>query len=57
MTYSARWFILAARIAAMAQGGEVLASLAVRELCAGKGFLFADMGEQAVRGFEIRAGL
>jgi class 3 adenylate cyclase/pimeloyl-ACP methyl ester carboxylesterase len=44
--------ILAARIAAMAQGGEVLASLAVRELCAGKGFLFADLGEHAMRGFE-----
>jgi class 3 adenylate cyclase/pimeloyl-ACP methyl ester carboxylesterase len=44
--------ILAARIAAMAQGGEILASVAVRELCAGKGFLFADLGEQAMRGFE-----
>jgi class 3 adenylate cyclase len=44
--------ILAARIAAMAQGGEILASLAVRELCAGKGFLFADIGEHAMRGFE-----
>jgi adenylate cyclase len=44
--------ILAARIAAQAQGGEVLASMAVRELCAGKGFLFADLGEKAMRGFE-----
>jgi class 3 adenylate cyclase/pimeloyl-ACP methyl ester carboxylesterase len=44
--------ILAARIAGMAQGGEVLASLAVRELCAGKGFAFADLGEHAMRGFE-----
>jgi class 3 adenylate cyclase/predicted esterase len=44
--------ILAARIAAKAQGGEVLASMAVRELCAGKGFLFADLGEKAMRGFE-----
>jgi class 3 adenylate cyclase len=44
--------ILASRIAAMAEGGEILASLAVRELCAGKGFLFADMGEHAMRGFE-----
>ena len=44
--------ILAARIAAIAQGGEILASMAVRELCAGKGFLFADMGEQVMRGFE-----
>ncbi len=44
--------ILAARIAAQAKGGEILASMAVRELCAGKGFLFADMGEHAMRGFE-----
>jgi class 3 adenylate cyclase len=44
--------ILAARVAAQAEGGEILASLAVRELCAGKGFLFADRGEQTLRGFE-----
>ncbi len=44
--------ILAARIASASGGGEVLASLAVRELCAGKGFAFADRGEQAMRGFE-----
>jgi len=44
--------ILAARVAAKAEGGEILASLAVRELCAGKGFLFADRGETALRGFE-----
>jgi len=44
--------ILAARIAAQAQGGEILASLAVRELCAGKGFLFADTGEVILKGFE-----
>jgi len=44
--------ILAARIAAQANGDEILASMAVRELCAGKGFLFADVGEKAMRGFE-----
>ena len=44
--------ILAARIAAKAQGGEILASLAVRQLVAGKGFLFADRGDVALRGFE-----
>jgi class 3 adenylate cyclase len=44
--------IMAARIAAMAKGGEILASLGVRELCGGKGFLFADRGEHAMRGFE-----
>jgi class 3 adenylate cyclase len=44
--------ILAARVAARAEGGEILASLAVRELCAGKGFLFSDRGDVALRGFE-----
>jgi class 3 adenylate cyclase len=44
--------ILASRIASKAQGGEILASLAVRELCAGKGFLFADLGDNELRGFE-----
>jgi len=44
--------ILAARIASQAEGGEVLASMAVRELCAGKGFLFADRGEFVAKGFE-----
>jgi len=44
--------ILAARVAARAEGGEVLASDVVRGLCSGKGFLFADRGEHALRGFE-----
>ncbi|MBI2913538.1 MAG: adenylate/guanylate cyclase domain-containing protein [Chloroflexi bacterium] len=44
--------ILAARIAAQAQGGEILASNVVRELVAGKGFLFADRGDAILRGFE-----
>ncbi len=48
---------LAARIAARAAGGEILASNVVRELCAGKGFLFADRGEQEMRGFEDTARL
>jgi len=43
---------LAARIAAKAEGGEILASDVVRQLVAGKGFLFADRGEMALRGFE-----
>jgi class 3 adenylate cyclase len=43
---------LAARIAAQAQGGEIMASDVVRQLVAGKGFLFADRGEVALRGFE-----
>jgi adenylate cyclase len=44
--------IMAARSAAMAKGGEILSSLGVRELCGGKGFLFADRGEHAMRGVE-----
>ena len=44
--------IMAARIAAQAAGGEILASDVVRGLCTGKGFLFADRGEHVMRGFE-----
>jgi class 3 adenylate cyclase len=43
---------LAARIAAQAEGGEILVANVVRELAAGKGFLFADRGDTALRGFE-----
>ena len=44
--------IVAARIAAQAQGGEILVSDVVRQLVAGKRFLFNDRGEQALKGFE-----
>ena len=44
--------ILAARIAAAADGGEILVSDVVRLLVAGKGFLFNDRGESALKGFE-----
>jgi class 3 adenylate cyclase len=44
--------ILAARIAAKAEGGEVLAANVVRELAMGKGFLFSDRGDVVLRGFE-----
>jgi class 3 adenylate cyclase len=44
--------ILAERIAAQAEGGEILVANVVRELAAGKGFLFADRGEVMLRGFE-----
>jgi len=44
--------ILAARIAAKAEGAEILVANAVRELCSGKGFLFADRGEFVAKGFE-----
>jgi class 3 adenylate cyclase len=43
---------MAARIAAQAEGGEILVANVVRELTAGKGFLFADRGEVVIRGFE-----
>ncbi len=46
--------ILAARIAAKAEGGEILASEAVRQIVAGKKFPFSDRGETALRGFEDR---
>ncbi len=44
--------IMAARIAAQAGGGEILVADTVRGLCSGKGFLFADRGENVLRGFE-----
>jgi class 3 adenylate cyclase len=44
--------IVAARIAAQANGGEILVSDVVRQLVAGKGFLFNDRGEHALKGFE-----
>ena len=43
--------IVAARIAAQAQGGEILASDVMRQLVAGKGFTFTDRGEIALKGF------
>jgi class 3 adenylate cyclase len=43
---------MAARIAAKADGGEILASNVVRELVAGKKFSFNDRGETELRGFE-----
>jgi len=43
---------LAARICAHADPGEILAPIVVRELAAGKGFLFLDLGAVALRGFE-----
>jgi len=44
--------IRAARIAALAQGGEILVANVVRELAEGKGFLFGDRGDVALRGFD-----
>jgi class 3 adenylate cyclase len=48
---------LAARIAAKAEGEEILVSDTMRGLVAGKGFLFADRGDVALRGFEDPARL
>jgi class 3 adenylate cyclase len=44
--------IAAARVAAQAKGGEILASDVVRQLVAGKGFLFASRGKTALRGLD-----
>jgi len=43
---------LAARIRDKAEPGEILVSDVVRQLVAGKGFLFNDRGEHALKGFE-----
>jgi class 3 adenylate cyclase/pimeloyl-ACP methyl ester carboxylesterase len=43
---------LAARIRDKAEPGEVLVSDVVRQLVAGKGFLFNDRGDHALKGFE-----
>ena len=43
---------LAARVCGHAGPGQILAPSVIRELCIGKGILFVDQGEQALRGFE-----
>ncbi len=43
---------LAARVCAQAEPGPVLAANVVRELAAGKPFLFSDQGDVVLRGFE-----
>lgn len=44
--------IAVARIAAQAAGGEILVADVVRQLAAGKQFVFVDRGELTLRGFE-----
>jgi class 3 adenylate cyclase len=44
--------ILAARIASIAEAGEILVSDVIRQLLSGKAFLFNDRGEHPVKGFE-----
>jgi class 3 adenylate cyclase/pimeloyl-ACP methyl ester carboxylesterase len=48
---------LAARICAHADPGEILTPIVVRDLAAGKGFLFSDRGDVVLRGFEDPARL
>jgi class 3 adenylate cyclase len=43
---------MAARIASKADAGEILVADVVRQLVAGKEFLFNDRGETELRGFE-----
>jgi class 3 adenylate cyclase len=43
---------LAARICGHAEAGQILASDVVRQLVAGKDFLFSDRGEVRLRGFD-----
>lgn len=43
---------LASRICGHAEPGQIVVSNVVRELAAGKEFLFADLGETELRGFE-----
>ncbi len=42
----------AARITAVAKGGEILASDVVRQLAKGKDFFFSDRGETSLKGFD-----
>jgi class 3 adenylate cyclase len=44
--------IAAARIAAKAEGAQILVADVVRQLAAGKGFLFHDTGEHVLKGLE-----
>jgi adenylate cyclase len=43
---------MASRIAARAEADQILVSDVVRQLAAGKGFLFSEEGDVALRGFE-----
>ena len=43
---------LVAGVRIHAEPGQILASNVVRELAAGKDFLFSDLGETELRGFE-----
>jgi class 3 adenylate cyclase len=44
--------ILASRAAGRARAGEIIVTDVVRQLAAGKGFLFSDLGDVEIRGYE-----
>ena len=44
--------LLTARICSHARPGQIIVREGVRHLVAGKGFLFGDIGEVTLRGFE-----
>jgi len=44
--------IATARVASAAKGGQILASDVVRQLLAGKGFVFTNQGDHVLKGFE-----
>ncbi len=50
--YSGTSINLAARICDHAEPGQILVANVVRELAAGKDFLFSDLGETELRGLE-----
>jgi class 3 adenylate cyclase len=43
---------LAARLCSTAEPEQILVSSVIRELCMGKDFLFADLGQKTLRGFD-----
>lgn len=49
--------ILASRVAAAAEAGQILVPEPVRHLLDGKGFLFSDQGDTLIKGFEDRVRL
>jgi class 3 adenylate cyclase len=49
--------ILASRTTGQAKAGEILVTDVVRQLSAGKGFMFSDLGEFELRGFDEKVRL
>jgi class 3 adenylate cyclase len=44
--------VAAERVKSLGRGGQVMVSDVVRQLVAGKGFVFSDAGEHMLKGFE-----